>query len=423
MTIQINKSQNSFSPFYDLEKNDLVCLEIIEKNEEVAARTNVLEIKDAGIIINCKPSIGDNTKRNSNFFQNKTTLLNKNKKQLTNIIFQEDIDSNSLKQINEQKNYESFVNETNYIINNIRNVLNVLNSNLEKTTRFINLDSTFHLSDNLLVNNLGVNPYFNDNLISFNYPSAIKILNNDVEKDLLPVDDPLRQQLIYSIRYPMNHMSHINFNEGMHIEPFAITNQIQFKTKQEYEFNRFYSNINNSQDTRGNVIEFKFKYNNNDTKNIQFYDNINSKTIMINSKKNEEIDSYIEEYFEDDITGKVIDSQGNLSKNRKFRIKNSNNKRKVFSNFFISPQSYIFLDNRLPIAPFNDNNQNVIYSELNYHDLTFKEIFKNNKLIENIRNRQSNVYYEKNEKFSSCGFDWSYTNSIGKNSIAFKGLE
>jgi len=33
------------------------------------------------------------------------------------------------------------------------------------------------------------------------------------------------------------------------------------------------------------------------------------------------------------------------------------------------------------------------------------------------------MYYKKNNKITTCGFDWSYTNSIGKNSIAFKGLE
>jgi len=424
MTIQITKSQYSFAPFYDIDKKDLICFEIIEKNEERNLdSTKVLEIKNEGIFINCRPSINDNTKKNSILFQNKTSLLNKNKKFLTNVIFSEDIDSNNLKQINEQKNYNSFINETNYIVNNIRNVLNILNSNSEKSTRIINLDDLYTLKDQRLVNTLGINPYFNDSLLSFNYPSPIKILNNEVEKDLLQLDDPLANQLTNSIRYPMNHTTHISFEEGMHIEPFAFTNQIQFKTKQEYEFNRFHSNINNSQDNRGNVLQFTNKFSSNETKNISFFDNINSKTLMIKSTNNQLIDSYIEEYYEDNTTGNIFDSQGRLSRNRKYRIRDASNTKSVLSNSFISPDSFIFLNNSLPIKPFNDNDKNTIYSDSNYNDLTFKEIFKNNKLIENIQNRQSNIYYEKNEKFSSCGFDWSYTNSIGKNSIAFKGLE
>ena len=391
MSVQINKTQESFIPFFDIKKNNLACLEIFEKNSNVTRnkKTKYTSTINSGIIINCIPNIGDITQQKSNFFINNTSYLNKNKKNVESIVFGNNFEANSTKQIFEQKILSSVYNDKSIDPNN---TLNILTSNLNNKATYVkNLYNSFLKKDFIFEKSFSqsINPYFNENVSNTispsSYPSVIKILNNEFEKSVLSLDDPLSNYLIYSLQYPLNHISHINFNEGIHLEPFSLSNIIQFKTKQEYEFNRFYCDINNAKNSRNESINFSYTFNTKE-KNIEskFFDNFNIRK-----------DSFL--------LKKSVDN------NKKSNI--------------LTSSSYIFLKEDNSIKPFNDNNKNIIYTTDNYHDISFKTIFKNNRIFENIINSTSNIYYEKNDKFYSCGFDWSYTNSLGKNSIAFKGLE
>ena len=391
MSVQINKTQESFIPFFDIKKNNLACLEIFEKNSNVTRnkKTKYTSTINSGIIINCIPNIGDITQQKSNFFINNTSYLNKNKKNVESIVFGNNFEANSTKQIFEQKILSSVYNDKSIDPNN---TLNILTSNLNNKATYVkNLYNSFLKKDFIFEKSFSqsINPYFNENVSNTispsSYPSVIKILNNEFEKSVLSLDDPLSNYLIYSLQYPLNHISHINFNEGIHLEPFSLSNIIQFKTKQEYEFNRFYCDINNAKNSRNESINFSYSFNTKE-KNIEskFFDNFNIRK-----------DSFL--------LKKSVDN------NKKSNI--------------LTSSSYIFLKEDNSIKPFNDNNKNIIYTTDNYHDISFKTIFKNNRIFENIINSTSNIYYEKNDKFYSCGFDWSYTNSLGKNSIAFKGLE
>ena len=391
MSVQINKTQESFIPFFDIKKNNLACLEIFEKNSNVTKnkKTKYTSTINSGIIINCIPNIGDITQQKSNFFINNTSYLNKNKKNVESIVFGNNFEANSTKQIFEQKILSSVYNDKSIDPNN---TLNILTSNLNNKATYVkNLYNSFLKKDFIFEKSFSqsINPYFNENVSNTispsSYPSVIKILNNEFEKSVLSLDDPLSNYLIYSLQYPLNHISHINFNEGIHLEPFSLSNIIQFKTKQEYEFNRFYCDINNAKNSRNESINFSYTFNTKE-KNIEskFFDNFNIRK-----------DSFL--------LKKSVDN------NKKSNI--------------LTSSSYIFLKEDNSIKPFNDNNKNIIYTTDNYHDISFKTIFKNNRIFENIINSTSNIYYEKNDKFYSCGFDWSYTNSLGKNSIAFKGLE
>ena len=101
MSVQINKTQESFIPFFDIKKNNLACLEIFEKNSNVTRnkKTKYTSTINSGIIINCIPNIGDITQQKSNFFINNTSYLNKNKKNVESIVFGNNFEANSTKQI------------------------------------------------------------------------------------------------------------------------------------------------------------------------------------------------------------------------------------------------------------------------------------------------------------------------------------
>ena len=416
MTIQISVSEDKIIPF--IENIDSYYFNYENNNILPNTSTIILDNIEDGIIINCLPSINNISFPKSNFFQNKLTFFEKNKKGYIKNSLQNDFRINQINQKQQIIEKNLFFNDN----KNSYNIIDILSSNENKSyTSFLTLYDSYLKNDIKLESFLGINNLFNDSLL--NYPNVISILNNEIEKQLLNFEINLLNYYIYYINYPINHSSYFNFNEGIHLEPFSISNVLQFKSKQEFEMNQFQIDIDQSKNSRNYENVFIEKVQNN-TNFTSFFDNINSNDNFLIKSSYQEIDSYIEKVLEDPITNTIFDSLGNLTKNYKSKVKDSNNKKTVYRKNFISSNSYIFSDykNNL-LKPFNDNDKNIIYSSQNYNDLTFKEIFKNNKLIENIRNRQSNVYYEKNEKFSSCGFDWSYTNSIGKNSIAFKGLE
>jgi len=420
MAIRINVDINNSPPFVETSCG-YYYVGITNYSNNVINQSKVQSQVLEGIILNCTPSISNITLPSSNFFQNKSSVLKKNVKKSKRIGADTDFERVSI------KNKQEYIEETIYFKDiESKEIFQLLNENINKKTSFKNIKNhSLKVDEKLIIKD---NFIYNDSIPNFNYPEPIKLLNNEIEQQLLQIDDPLLQYYIYYIHYPMNHVSYINFNEGIHIEPLSFSSQIQFKTKQEFEYNRFYSNLDQSHDSRFNTIQFANKFNSNVSLNKEFtsfFDNTNLKNnqfIYKNSYK--KIDSYLTTYLNDNITNTIYDSTGKITKNKKYKVYDSNNKNNIYSKNFISPSTYIFLDNKKKsISPFNDNDQNKIYTNSNYNDLTFKEVFKNNKLIENIQNRQSNIYYESNEKFSSCGFDWSYTNSIGKNSIAFKGLE
>lgn len=417
MTIQISISENRIIPF--IENIDSYYFNYENYQSESEQKTSVFDNINDGIIINCLPSIGNISFPKSNFFQNGLTFFEKNKKGYIKNNLQNDFRINQFKQKQQNIQIENSFNDSS---SNDNDILNILNSNEEKnSTSFVDLNNSFLKNDIKLEKYLGINTLYNDSLLG--YPDIISILNNEVEKQLLQLDSPYLEYYIYYINYPINHSSYFNFNEGIHIEPFSISNVIQFKSKQEYEINRFNSDINQTKNSRNFEVVFTDKEEN-ISKFNSFFDNINISNNFLLKSSYKEIDSYIEKILQDPITNQIFDSFGNLTKNVKYKINDVNNKKAVYKKDFISSNSYVFSNyEKNSLKPFEDNDKNIIYSNQNYNDLTFKEIFKNNKLIDNIQNEQSNIYYEKNEKFSSCGFDWSYTNSIGKNSIAFKGLE
>jgi len=420
MAIRINVNINNSTPFVETQCG-YYYVGITDYNLTTSQQTKVSSQILEGIVLNCTPSISNITLPSSNFFQNKKSVLIKNIKKNKNIKADSDFERISI------KDKQEFIEETIYFKDvKDKEIFQLLDEDIDKKTSFKNIKNhSLKVDERLIIKD---NFIYNDSIPNFNYPEPIKLLNNEIEKQLLQVDDPLLQYYIYYIHYPMNHVSYINFNEGVHIEPLSFSNQIQFKTKQEFEANRFYSDINQSHDSRSNMISFTNKYSSNIKLNKEFtsfFDNTNLKNNRFIYKNSfQKLDSYITTYLNDNITNTLFDSTGKVTKNKKYKVYDSNSKKNIYSKNFISPSTYMFLENKKNnILPFNDNDQNKIYTNSNYNDLTFKEVFKNNKLIENIQNRQSNIYYEKNEKFSSCGFDWSYTNSIGKNSIAFKGLE
>ena len=417
MTIQILVSENTIIPFIE-NVDSYYFTSKIDENISNIQKSSVSDIILDGIIINCIPSINDISFPKSNFFINTLTFLKKNNKGYIKNNFQNDFKINQYSQIKEEKKKDSLFNDDNISITDFFNQTNIS----KKYTSITTLNNSLLKNDIKFEKILGVNTLFNDSLLI--YPDIVSILNNQLENQFL-IDPQYFNYYINHINYPINHSSYFRFEEGIHLEPFSISNMIQFKNLKDLEYNKFNIDIDQTKSSRDIEIVFSNKKNEQLKPNFaSFFDNNNIGNNFLVKSSITEIESYVERYLEDSNTNTVFDLFGNLTKNYKYKIKNINNKKTVYGKNFISVDSYIFSkDQKNSIKPFQDNNKNIIYSNQNYNDLTFKEIFKNNKLIENIQNEQSNIYYEKNEKFSSCGFDWSYTNSIGKNSIAFKGLE
>ena len=107
---------------------------------------------------------------------------------------------------------------------NVSPVIDLERVNMILTTNRIDKPVT-DFSTNRSIKQIGQDPhaaiYVSNTISPSSYPSVIKILNNEFEKSVLSLDDPLSNYLIYSLQYPLNHISHINFNEGIHLEPFS----------------------------------------------------------------------------------------------------------------------------------------------------------------------------------------------------------
>lgn len=336
------------------------------ENNQIVSGSLTRQVSNEGIVINCSPTLGNITSPNviknnefsifKNFVNKEISIIQKleNKKDL---LCQKNVQIKTA-HFNDSKK--------------INSILNILNDQNEKSTKIItDFDIPFKEDQK-----------FDKKYSSFDenirLPNLIEILNNFEEAIFLPEDNNDRQNYIYQISYPLNYNNSINLNEGVGIEPFSLFNPIQFKTKQEFEFNRFWANIDNSLDTRNNSLQQK------DFMNI---DEEHVAPCLENSSRSL--------YF----------VKGNSLKG------------------FVSTQSYVFLDQKNKISPFHEKDINEDYKNKNYNDSSFKKIFKDLKLYESIVNREENVFFKENDKFTSCGFDYSYTNSLGKNSIAFKGLE
>lgn len=335
------------------------------ENNQITSGSLIRQIINEGIVINCNPLIGNISRpslmKNNSFsilknFVNKEISIVQKKENKKNL-YQEDIDIKTI-EFNDSKKLFS-----------ISSLLQDQNTKITKSITSLNIP---YRQDEKL--NKLYSP-FDENI---KFPNTIEILNNLEEAIFLPEDSFDKQNYIYRLSYPLNYNNSMNLQEGVGIEPFSIFNPIQFKTKQEFEFNRFWANINNSLDTRNNAINQSSTININDEKQVSYLENITKSTYFV---------------------------KGNSLRG------------------FVSTRSYIFLDKIVKNKPFYDLDVNVDYKNKNYSDNGFKKVFGDLKLYEKIINREENILFRENDKFTSCGFDYSYTNSLGKNSIAFKGLE
>lgn len=335
------------------------------ENNQILSGSLTRQIINEGIVINCSPIIGDvispdclttnNFSIFKNFVNKDVSILQKRQKNLN--FYQNQIEIKTIEYNDSKK---------------IFSILSLLEDQNEKITKVITDFSVPYRQDEKFNKRHSL---FNENV---KMPKIIEILNNLEEVVFLPEDDTDRQNYIYRLSYPLNYNNSINLQEGVGIEPFSIFNPIQFKTKQEFEFNRFWANIDNSLDVRNNAINQSNIININDEKQASYLENITKST-----------------YF---VKGNSLGG-------------------------FVSTQSYVFLDKTIKNKPFYDLDTNVDYKNKNYSDNGFKKVFGDLKLYEKIINREENILFKENDKFTSCGFDYSYTNSLGKNSIAFKGLE
>jgi hypothetical protein len=343
--------------------------EIIQnENEYILSGSITRQIIKEGIFFNCLPSISNIVSPGISKYSSISILKNNVNKEISvyrekqeNNIYQENIENKSV-----------YFNESKIQYSNI----SLLNNLDIKKTKIITFLNTPYKEDEIFKNQYIP---FDENII---IPNVLHLLNNLEESVLFPLvsyDDNIKKQYTKKFNYPINYNNSLDVSkENKNIEPFSLMSEIQFKSIKEYETNRLWSSINNSMNSRNENITYSNVKNINENYSVPYYENITK-----------------ESYF--------------VEKNT---LQN-----------FISTDSYVVLPNVLSTFTFYENDINFIYSSQNYHDLDFKNLFMNLKLYENIINREDNVSYKENDKFASCGFDYSYTNSLGKNSIAFKGLE
>jgi len=340
----------------------------IESNQ-ISSGSLIRQIIKEGIVLNCLPRIGNIVSPNLVVNSQYSILKNSVNKEIS--IFQINSNLNNLFQKDTIVS-SSFFNDSKKENDNL---LLLNDQSLKKTNVTTDFDIPYKEDERFNKNYLP----FNENIV---FPNVFHLLNNIEEAVLFPLvsyDDNIKMQYIKKFNYPINYNNSLDLNlEGKNLEPLAFMNEIQFKSKQEYEPNRFWASINNSINTRNQSISYSDATNLNDENFTSYYENI-----------------IPELYFVENYT-----------------LKN-----------FISTESFAVLPQQSNIISFKDEDINEVYSLNNYHDLTFKNIFKNLRLYEEITNRENNILYKENDKFTSCGFDYSYTNSLGKNSIAFKGLE
>ena len=177
-TLQILLSENRIIPF--IENIESYYYEYENEESYLEKKTTFLIKSEDGIIINCLPSINNFIFPHSNFFQNKLTFLEKNRKGYIQNKIQNDISANQLKQVYQQRISESIYIDNNLIDTNI--IQQLSNTNVKNNSSFITLDSTFLKNDIMFNKKRGINNLFNDSISNINYPDPIPLLNNEIEK-------------------------------------------------------------------------------------------------------------------------------------------------------------------------------------------------------------------------------------------------
>ncbi len=351
---------------------------VIEEKNKVTKMT-IIGDNSSGIIIDCLPGLNGFSSPSTRF-KSKTTVLKRNNKKNDSINISKNMntDSNSNK-LNEVPFTSTFSDKKE------NNVVTQLENKTEHVSTSTNILTNIKNDESLSA----VYSSFNENK---QIPDVIKILNNVLESIFIPEDSIERQNYIYELTYPLNYSNSLDLREGTFLEPFSLINVIQFKENQEKSFNKFHCDMNTSHNVRHENIYFYEKTNiNYQNKNIEFLDINNKNAFYVNKQTNQK------EYISP-LTHIVTKD---ISKNR--------------------------------IKPFYDYEYEFYlerYFNENYHDdnssfyNSYKALNQNQKIFyENYLKDSTTIKYEKNDKYSMCGFDYSYTTGLGKSSIAFKGLE
>jgi hypothetical protein len=345
--------------------------------EYIPLLTNTTKIEtknnETGITINCLPRLNSFSSPSARF-KSRTTILRRNNNSAITVNLGSQRQDADVSKEEEKPNISYFEDKKE------KDIIQNLSSNLEKTTTIENKTQNLLIDSSLKSSFLP----FDENK---NIPDVIKILNNELESIFLPENSIERQNYIYSLIYPRNYNNSLDLNEGRFLEPFSIINVIQFKEKQEKAFNKFHCDLNTSYNSRQENIYFSEKYNlNYKNESLQFFDNINNNTIFV---------------------------------------------KKSSAKVYISPFSHIVLSdytkNRVnPFVDKNEEQRELDFFNQNYindPDMFFYSCFKSTSFYQNFNRNNLTIKYEKDDKFNMCGFDYSYNDGIGKNSIAFKGIE